>query len=356
MDGINKRNESFNPFPPEPKRAKSEEASTGAIMGRDVTVRNTSEPSLPESPLLPDTGKSTVTHVTSVEETTRAIERYLKDSSGKEPLNKLGMTAEGRIVRLAEQDECHQPKLRRVLEQQFAALLPTAKGKSFWKPEVKNTLSTEFKTLLNFRNRIQRDRQIRNRLMELEKQYASEFEKLDKLTTTKITVLDEAITKGSNQPGEPFAQYMFKNEFTQSRWAFSDNRKSGAIKPRDFYMSNVIARQFKLSFDSFGWLLELPEIIDREMITNQKTIEILLEHKKDYGSDAFKTAFLETTVNGKSTVNVARDLGLIIERITVSYHHKLVERIDESITDKEAYKWFDVHVHVRPNEVLYDPV
>ncbi|WP_257252417.1 hypothetical protein [Endozoicomonas sp. SESOKO3] len=121
-------------------------------------------------------------------------------------------------------------------------------------------------------------------------------------------------------------------------------------------MSNVIARQFKLSFDSFGWLLELPKIIDREMMTNQKTIETLIEHQKDYDSDAFMSAFLETTVNGKSTVNVARDLGLIIERITVSYNGKLVKSIDEPITIRHVKHRFDVHVHVRPDKALYDSI
>ncbi|WP_257280584.1 hypothetical protein [Endozoicomonas sp. ISHI1] len=356
MDGINNSNNSVISLSPLHNRTKTEKEPIGVIMGKNVTVHNKSEAKLLKLSAEADAGPSTVAHAATFEEATRTIERFLKNNSGNELLSTLGMTAEGRIVLLAEQDECQQPKLRRALEQQLEALLPENIARALKEREVENTVSTEFKTLVNFRNRTLRDRQIRNRLMELERQYTSEFKKLDELTTTEITVLDAALTTGSNEPDEPFAEYRFRNEFTQDRWKFIDNRKSGAIKPKDFYMSNVIARQFKLSFDSFGWLLELPKIIDREMMTNQKTIETLIEHQKDYDSDAFMSAFLETTVNGKSTVNVARDLGLIIERITVSYNGKLVKSIDEPITIRHVKHRFDVHVHVRPDKALYDSI
>ncbi|WP_257294414.1 hypothetical protein, partial [Endozoicomonas sp. YOMI1] len=271
-----------------------------------------------------------------------------------EPLNTLGMTADGRIVRLAEQEEGQRPELLRVFKHQLGALIPEMKhcddpfGKPVFRERmVENTLRADVQTLSDYRNRIWWDQQIRNQLSTLKAQYATEFDKLVKLTRSHIRSFSyDAETSGPN--------YLFVNNFTQRKWTFKDNRKTGAaVKTKDFYMSNVIAHQFKLSFDTLEWLLELPEIIERDSITNKKTIETLIEHKDNYLSDDFRTAFLETTDNGKSTVRVARDLGLIIKSITVTYNGQPVNRIADTIDIKQADQKFCVHVHVSPDPVVY---
>ncbi|MBO9496470.1 hypothetical protein J7438_20645 [Thalassotalea sp. G20_0] len=282
-----------------------------------------------------------------------AIKRYLADNPGNEPMNTLGLTADGRIVRLAEQEEGQRAALSKEFERQLRALMPREIGRKIRQRMIKKTLGTDVQTLGGYLERLWQDRQIRNRLLELETEYATELVKLDKLTSTHITPSGNANTEGKNQPGEPLAEYIFINKFTQRHWTFIDNAKTGAVNPKDFYMSNVIARQFKLSFDTTEWLLELPEIIERDSITNKKTIETLKQHQDDYSSDDFRTAFLETTDNGKSTDRVARDLGLIIGSITVTYKGQPVVRIADPIDIEQANKKFCVQLHVSPNPAVY---
>ncbi|WP_422448318.1 MULTISPECIES: hypothetical protein [unclassified Endozoicomonas] len=289
------------------------------------------------------------------EATTQAIERYLADNPGNEPLNTLGMTADGRIVRLAEQEEGLRPELHRVFKHQLGALIPQMKhfDDPFGKPVrrermVERTLKADVQTLGDYRDRIWWDQQIRNRLSTLKAKYATEFSKLDKLTRSHIqTFTKDAETTGPN--------YRFVNNFTQHLWTFKDNHKTGeAAKAKDFFMSNVIIHQFMLSFDTLELLLELPEVIERNSITNKKTIDTLIQHKKDYRSDDFRTAFLETTDNGKSTVRVARDLGLTIKSISVTYKGQPVDSINDPIDGEDLEQKFCVKVHVSPDKKVYD--
>lgn len=289
----------------------------------------------------------------SSEEAKRSIECYLADNPGSEPLSALGMTVYGRIVRLAGQEEHQRPALQQALRQQLGALIPSGADKALWDRMVEDTTTAEYQTLKNFYAGIKRDSKIREVLQDLQSKQADKLEKMHALTTT-ADCRGQTRTSGKGiTNGRPW-KYSFCNEFNQKHWKFRENIKEGNINPDDFYMSTVIAWQFQWTFKKNGWLLELPKTIERCGIANQKTNEVLIQHKADYHCDAFRKAFLETTVNGKSTVRVAQALGLKIDRLVVMYMGKETGSIDEPIEYDPDYVPFSVIVHVSPAPAVYD--
>lgn len=286
------------------------------------------------------------------EATMRSIERYLADNPGSAPLSMLGMTADGRIVRLQEQDQQQRPALRQALEQQLGALSPPRENKALWDWIVEDTATTEFRTLGDVLEKVRRDRQIRQRLKDLKVQYGAEFATMNKRTRT-IDMDGKTRTGGSGWRGDRQEWgYNFRNEFTPRHWTFISNVKRGESFARDFYMSNVIAHQFEWTFQRNGWLLELPATIERHEIVNDRTMEVLFVHHADYHCDTFRKDFLETTVNGKSTVRVAQDLGLKIDRLTVTYYGEPVDHIDAA-TYRPSDAPFSVIAHVSPDPAVY---
>ena len=137
----------------------------------------------------------------TTEATTQAIERYLADNPGNELISTLGMTADGRIVRLAEQDECQQSALRQVFEDQLGALMSREIDGAPRERMIENSLSA-VQTLGDYRDRIQRDWQIRNRLKTLKIDYADKFAVMHKRTETILDHLGQTETKG-----EGFVKY-----------------------------------------------------------------------------------------------------------------------------------------------------
>lgn len=286
------------------------------------------------------------------EATMRSKEHYLADNPGSAPLSTLGMTADGRIVRLQEQDEQQRPGLQQALEQQLGALLPPKEDKALWDWIVEDTATTEFQTLGHVLNRVRRDRQIRQRLGDLKVQYGAEFAIMNECTQT-IDKKGKTKTRGRAGRDDPEDWgYRFENDFTPTHWTFINNAKYGKTIAKNFYMSNVIAHQFEWTFQRNGWLLELPATIERHQIVNKRTLEVLLQHQSDYHSDAFRKDFLETTVNGKSTVRVARDLGLKIDRLTVTYYDEPVDQMDAATYEPDDTP-FSVIVHVSPDPAVY---
>ena len=288
----------------------------------------------------------------------RSLERYLADNPGNAALSTLGMTADGRVVRLQEQDEQQRPALQQALVQQLGALSPPRENKALWDWIFEDTAATEttaareFKTIGHVLGRIHRDRQIRQRLADLKDQYGAEFAAMNERTrTTDLYGMTNTGGSGLQEDGKDW-RCNFTNEFNQTHWKFFSNTKQGKITAWDFYMSNVIAHQFEWTFQRNGWLLELPATIERYQIANDRTMEVLFLHQSDYHSDAFRKDFLETTVNGKSTVRVARDLGLKIDRLTVTYHGEPVDHIDTT-TYRRGQVPFSVIAHVSPDPAVY---
>ena len=109
------------------------------------------------------------------EATIRAIESYLADNPGNAPLSTLGMTADGRVVRLREQDEQQRPVLQQALVQQRGALSPPRENKALWDWAVDDSATTECQTLGDVLDKVRRDRQIRQRLKDLKVEYGAEF-------------------------------------------------------------------------------------------------------------------------------------------------------------------------------------
>lgn len=287
----------------------------------------------------------------TTEETTRSIECYLTANPGNEPMGTLGMTADRRIVRLAEQDESQRPELRRVLEHQLEALLPPEIDGTVRKRMIENTLSTDFQ---NYQERIRWDRQIRNRLSYLKDKYAAQFAIMNERTKTTFAPngLTETGGMGQLENGDRW-EYDFNNLFTRTQWELQNNFKRGTADAKDFFMSNVIAHQFEQTFLHNGLLLELPKIIKRHDISNRQTCRVLGQYKNKYRSDDFWKDFLENTVNGKSTVRVAEDLGLIINRLTVTWHDIPIDAGDCSDICIRGSSFLSVYVHVSPDKAVY---
>lgn len=283
------------------------------------------------------------------EATMRAIERYLADNPGSAPLSTVGMTADGRVVRLQEHDEQQRPALQQALVQQLGVLFPPREDKALWDWIVEDTAVMECQTLGRVLDRVRRDRQIRQRLEKLKVSYSAEFATMNKRTRT-VDMNGKTKTAGWGQQED--WGYHFRNDFTPRHWTFVSNSKRGKVNARDFYMSNVIAHQFEWTFQRNGWLLELPATIERHQIVNDRTMEVLFRHHSDYHSEAFRKDFLETTVNGKSTVRVARDLGLTIDRLTVTYYEEPVDHIDVA-TYIPGDTPFSVIAHVSPDPAVY---
>ncbi|WP_257266426.1 hypothetical protein [Endozoicomonas sp. ONNA2] len=288
----------------------------------------------------------------ATEHTTRAIERYLTDNPDDEPLSTLGMTADGRIVRLARHDECQRLELHRMLEQQLESLMPQELDKSVREQMFKNTLSTNALTLGKYHKKIRLDRQIRNKIKTLKSDYATEFANLNDLTKTRVGPKGQTQTKSVDLAN---GDCHFSNEFYRTHWKFKSNFKKGYNEDKNkFFLSNVITHQFEWTFQSKHWLLELPTAIARCKICNEETLDVLFTHHKDYTTDSFRKDFLETTVNGKSTVRIARDLGLKIEGLTVSYNNQEVESFN---FDETPYvprnPLFTVTVQVCPDPSVY---
>lgn len=200
------------------------------------------------------------------------------------------------------------------------------------------------------------DQQIRQRLSLLKTKYARQFTNLHTLTTTGKS-FSYMRTREISSPGENSLvtrRYDFRNEFTRDRWRFIHNAKLGNADKKAFYMSNVITHQFEQAFDQNGWPLELPKTIVQFHIVNKQTVDVLLAHQRDYQSENFQSAFLQTTVIGKSTTRVAEDLGMIIDQLTVVYNDRPVERLRHRvIVCPPCLASFSVQFHVRPDPDVY---
>lgn len=200
------------------------------------------------------------------------------------------------------------------------------------------------------------DQQIRQRLSRLKTRYARQFTNLHSLTTTGKS-FSYMRTREISSPGENALvtrRYDFRNEFTKDRWRFIHNAKLGNADKKAFYMSNVITHQFEQTFNQNGWPLELPKTIVQFHIVNKQSVDVLLAHQGDYRSEYFKSAFLQTTVIGKSTTRVAEDLGMIIDQLTVVYNDCPVERLPHRVSAcLPCLASFSVQFHVRPDPDVY---
>ena len=113
----------------------------------------------------------------------------------------------------------------------------------------------------------------------------------------------------------------------------------------------MIIHQLEWTFQQKDWLLELPETIEQQNISNDETMHVLHKHQSNFDSDDFCHDFLETTPNGKSIVRVAQDLGLKIDHLTVKHYDKEVDKI--VIDETTGTLGFSVIAHVIPDPSVY---
>ena len=92
-------------------------------------------------------------------------------------------------------------------------------------------------------------------------------------------------------------------------------------------------------------------------IMNRKTNQVIHKYAGRHNSEEFKREFLITTDNGKRTVRVANDFGLIIEGLKVNYEQ--FEEYAKSFSESElpgvkiGYDKFNVTLRVKPDPEVY---
>ena len=295
----------------------------------------------------------------SPQETLRSIEHYLADNPDTDPLSALGLTDDRRIVQLVEQAEQQRPALKQALEQQLLALMPPGQAGAL-KDRSVGTLNSECQPLDNFLNKFRRDGQIRKRLEKLKKQYASQFAFMNERTRTYDHMHElgfgngETVTGGEGTLWGESWGYHFRNLLTPEHWELKTNAKRlGRTSPRALFTSNVLVHQLEWSFQRNGWFLQLPKTIEEKLLLDKQNLKVFTRHKSDYLSAAFLNDFLKKTETGKSIAHVARDLGLKIDRVTVTYNDRPVDKIDDLTSDTLDNLEISVLVHVSPDPAVY---
>ena len=250
--------------------------------------------------------------------TLNSIKSYLENNSD-DNIKNLGMTPDGRIVRLSEHaidsDECK-------------TLYLTLKKRLLVLQEPHSVLTKPYKTLMDYADRItekpdtqKQPKNIQLKLDELKQTQKKGFDYLaEKTITRKHPVLKGEITmttaisgKHSDEVGFGY----FFNQFTPDAWFCLSNRKPNNMGKKAF-MSQVVINQFEAAFKIMGWPLTYPKTISRCNINNRNTIDVLKKYHERYDTHEFMTAFLKTD-NGKSTLWLTKDLGMNIEQLRVTF-------------------------------------
>ena len=248
-------------------------------------------------------------------------------------IEQLGLTENGRIVRLVDTNPEDQKTLNNTLLTHMTLL--------------DQTISWDKNTTIENINKKLTDRQIsivppQEGINTKESQTTSKnsplLEKIQQLITNKYKkqfkdielYLISDITKGKDisspiyvttytkqECKKEIGTSFFGNYFTQDSWTCSYNDKSRMKKPNLIFMSNVLAHQLQKVSENTQQPLQLPKTIIRENIDNEKTLQVIQDHEGHHDSEAFKKDFLDNTVNGKSTKRIAEDFGLKLNNLSV---------------------------------------
>ena len=202
----------------------------------------------------------------------------------------------------------------------------------------------------------QHDR-IKQLLSNLENTYKKEHDNLSEMTTTDTS----EYTDGSScmftwTPQDKLAKYgscRFINTFTPTTWYLKSNFKSEKSPRNSFYLSNVIAMQYKKCFTENQWPFQLPETIHQCDICNKESDELIRQYAGQHNSQEFMDDFLRTTVNGKSTVRIANSFGLDIYQLTVIEGDQGRTRSALLENPSLPRKWFTVIAHVAAKSSLH---
>ena len=197
---------------------------------------------------------------------------------------------------------------------------------------------------------------ITERLETLKVNYQKQFDFIIKNSTSEILDCDDST--------EPFTVKttgkigIFCNEYKSDQWRFLDNNKHDNYLCRhDFYASNIVAHQYEYLSKVNQTKKTLPKTIINVRITNEKAIEVIHKYASRHDSEEFKREFLTTTDNGKRTVRVANDFGLIIKGLKVNYEQfeDYAKLFKESVLPKLKNEYYQLEVtfHVSPDPEVY---
>ena len=197
---------------------------------------------------------------------------------------------------------------------------------------------------------------ITERLETLKVNYQNQFDFIIKNSASSILDCDDST--------EPFTVKttgkigIFCNEYKSDQWRFLDNDKHyNYLCRHDFYASNIVAHQYDYLSKVKQTKKTLPKTIINVRITNEKATEVIHKYAGRHDSDEFKREFLTTTDNGKRTVRVANDFGLIIKGLKVNYEQfeDYAKLFKESVLPKLKNEYYQLEVtfHVSPDPEVY---
>ncbi|WP_419832582.1 hypothetical protein [Endozoicomonas atrinae] len=302
-------------------------------------------------------------HQITAEQTIGEIRCYLAKKLENDSVEELGMTAQGRIVRLADSTDDTKELHGRLKEQllNLQSSRQTQKSSNLQQHVVYRTLNeyveiTEIPSLKPIYTvsgvdlaELETDKEIRSKLAQLKQKYRSEFTELAKETSTKY-LLGNCLTKSNkNNSLVNGNRCSFLNQFKRDEWLLIQNDKAGMSNRKSFFMINVVILQFEKTFETNGWLLTYPKTITRCNITNFETKELLKAYLDRYETDEFQDAFMKTD-NGKSSFYLVRDMGMKIDKLTVTFDEMPEYRFSNNEAEHSCTRRrYSVVVHVSPN-------
>ncbi|BBE09766.1 Insecticidal toxin protein [Mycoavidus cysteinexigens] len=148
----------------------------------------------------------------------------------------------------------------------------------------------------------------------------------------------ESNYKGSNNSiyGE------FKNKFKPKKWTFIENIRFD--DERNFFASDIAQYQYTQVSEKHGFQGKLPDIIKRECVANDDTLEGI--KGLESGTQELQDKFLTSTPNGKTSQRIMNDFGLTATKV------ELRNPEYESINEKGEgeLKGVDILIHVKPKD------
>lgn len=292
----------------------------------------------------------------------RAFQDYRSDSNADANIKlcELGLTREGKTVRLAEYPYDRE-RVKRNLDDVLSKIAPVMltnrevtlevachrlrQMEFHGNPEVKEQMFDQSSVKQSDHERIQQ------LLNDMKITYKKENDNIAEMTRTDA-VPDEQDGYYTWTPEDKWDKYgycRFINIFTPEAWFFKSNFKSEKLPKNFFYMSNVIAMQYEMCFKEKGLPFQLPKTIHRCNIHSRESDELIRSYTGRHNSEEFMHDFLNKTVNGKSTLQVAKAFGMDVYKLTVCEGD--VKRIASVMRENPDLpeKLFTVIAHVRPN-------
>lgn len=273
-------------------------------------------------------------NITTPNEFAEAIRDFTSThQANNNTIEQLGLTENGRIVRLVDT----KPEEQKKLNTTFITHMSLLDQSISW--DNNTTIDTINKKLIDRQvSKIPPQEGINTTLSQTTSKNIQPLEIIHQMKTVKYKkqfkdielYLNSDITEGKDISSPTYVTTytkqeckkeigtsFFGNYFTQDSWVCSYNDKSRMKKPNLFFMSNVIAHQLEKLSEKTKQPLQLPKTIIRENIDNEETLKVIQKHEGHYDSEAFKKDFLENTVNGKSTIRITEEFGLKVNNLSV---------------------------------------